>query len=199
MIRLLNLSKDFKDKSVLKDLNFVFPDQGLFVINGDNMSGKTTLFYILSLWDIQFKGTYELDGDNVLSMNAEERRNVQSKMGFVFSHANLASHLTVQENLTLGISGKNISLPFSGDPHRHPDTLSGGEEILLVLEREKHQNHTYLFLDEVTSALDDNHFKSVMAYLIELSKSRLILLNSHDERTSLYGNQLFLEKGTLHD
>ena len=42
MIRVNNLVKRFKDRNVLKCLNYEFPETGLCIIYGPSGSGKTT-------------------------------------------------------------------------------------------------------------------------------------------------------------
>ena len=47
MIELKDLSFSYGEKQVLKDLNFTFPDQGVFAVMGESGEGKTTLLRLL--------------------------------------------------------------------------------------------------------------------------------------------------------
>ena len=66
------------------------------------------------------------------------------------------------------------------------NTLSGGEELLLALDNAFNQNKKIYLLDEVTSNLDDNNFKTVIEKLINISASSLVIIVSHDERINSY-------------
>ncbi len=198
MIELKNIRKSFKDKEVLINLSYSFPDSGLFIINGDNMSGKTTLLYILAFFDSDYQGKYLFNGINVKSLNGKEKKETIKKTILVFSHGNLLPHLSVEHNAYLGTVCP-YQLEGIKDTNRNPDTLSGGEEILLILQREEHSSHSAIFFDEITSPLSDKNFSKVMNELKKMSQNKLIVLNSHDERTKVFDKQLFLEEGKLHD
>lgn len=47
MIQFLHVFKKIGDKILFSDLCYQFPDTGLFVIQGDNATGKTTLFHMM--------------------------------------------------------------------------------------------------------------------------------------------------------
>jgi len=64
MIKLRKTTKSFSDNIVLDDVDFVCPDTGIVLINGENGSGKTTLLNILDFMDEDFSGEYSFFGQN---------------------------------------------------------------------------------------------------------------------------------------
>jgi len=57
MLELQNISKVFweNSKSIFTNLNFVFPNTGLFILKGKNGVGKSTLLSILSGQDSHYE------------------------------------------------------------------------------------------------------------------------------------------------
>lgn len=190
MINLKNINKSFKDKEVLKNLTLDFPDKGLFLLTGDNGIGKTTLLYILGLLDISYSGEYILNRKKVSSMSKKEINKFrQQNISFLFSKGNLIPYLTIKENLELEVRDKRKIINFIPklDLNSKVYGLSGGEEILLALSHEIALEKRIYLMDEVTSALDDDHCEQVMKIIDDLSKNHLVIMTSHDERAHSYG------------
>ena len=55
MIKLINVNKKYDKKTIFKNINYTFPDTGLYVINGESGVGKTTLLKIIAN-RIDYKG-----------------------------------------------------------------------------------------------------------------------------------------------
>jgi putative ABC transport system permease protein len=196
MIVLRHVSKSFGKRKILDDLNFVFPENGFFLLTGHNQSGKTTLLYLLGLLDYDYQGEIAYDG-KVFSSVRESEEYRRQNISFLFSHGNLISYLNVSQNLSLGTRQK-------GTVEGIPDTqnsaaLSGGEEIRVSLQREEEFPKKILLLDEITSALDRNREEEILQTLKNLSQNRLILLATHDVRVMKEGRRLTLQDGHLYD
>jgi ABC-type multidrug transport system ATPase subunit len=199
MIELQHLTKAFGERKVLDDLSYTFPDKGLFYLQGENQAGKTTLFYILAFLDEEYTGHYYLDGKDGHQIARRDRNGKAKEVQLLFSHSNLLPHFPVRENLRLF---SNKGFPVSDYKEllgQDGNTLSGGEEILFALDMEKHSSHSVLLLDEVTSALSDQNFRKTMEAIRNLSLSRLLILNGHDERMEGIVPSLYLKEGKIHD
>lgn len=75
MIKIKNLCAEIDGKQILKDLNLEIGDGEVHAIMGPNGAGKSTLSYVLAGRD-GYKvtgGTAELDGENILEMDPDER------------------------------------------------------------------------------------------------------------------------------
>ena len=59
--------------------------------------------------------------------------------------------------------------------------FSGGELQRISLVRAILQDKPILLLDEVSSGLDDNSKRMVQALLLDLSKTKIIIMATHDE------------------
>lgn len=195
MIELKNITKRFNNNIVLDNLNYKFLETGLYIINGDNGSGKTTLSYIIGLLDNKYEGKFYFNNVDVSKLSKKENNQAREKfISYIFSKNNLIPYLNVKENLDLSNSENNfIDLEMKQDVN----TLSGGEEILLALNIEINKKKKIYILDEVTAMLDNDHFNKLMEIINNLSKEVLIIMISHDKRTSKYGKQLKLNKGKL--
>lgn len=75
MIKIKNLSAEIDGNQILKDLNLEIGDGEVHAIMGPNGAGKSTLSYVLAGRDEYevTSGTAELDGENILEMDVEER------------------------------------------------------------------------------------------------------------------------------
>lgn len=198
-IKILNLTKTIDDRLLLHDISYDFLDNNFYVIKGDNGVGKTTLLYILALLDNSYSGKIFINGNDIKELKVKDIKALRRKyISLLFSKGNLISYLTVKENRTLFLN-KNGSLLLNKniDDTQNSSTLSGGEEILVALERELSLNKKIILLDEVTASLDDLNLKNLMDILTNLSETHLIILVSHDPRTYTYGTLLEMKNGKL--
>jgi ABC-type multidrug transport system ATPase subunit len=85
---------------------------------------------------------------------------------------------------------------------RKPNELSGGQKQRVAIARALIKNPEIIMADEPTGALDSNTGKQVMDTLKELSKTKLVIVVSHDrEFAEIYGDRIIeLKDGkVLHD
>lgn len=150
------------------------PNKGLFLITGNNGTGKTTLLYILAGLDTHYTGSVTVDGKELKKMKEKERaRYRREKVSLLLPRGNLLPLLSVEESLSLGVKkGREVKSPINISLKESSFSLSGGEEILIALAYEIAKEKKIYLFDEVFDALDSNHRK-------ELSKTSLVLLVSH--------------------
>lgn len=200
MIKITNLTKKYKNNTILNNLNYTFNDHGFYIIKGYNGAGKTTLANILALIDFNFDGNVELDDVNIKKIrNINKIRN--ERITYVMPKNNLFSFLNVLENITYFNKGYDDNLVKNIDTSKSINELSGGEKLLVTLTRVLNSSKDIVILDEITSQLDKEHTLLVLNYLKELQKNKLIILISHDIRV-LNNNDvtiLDLKEGKLYD
>src|SRR5881394_725433 len=148
MISLRNLCKRFGDQVVLDDVCLEVKRGETVVLLGPSGSGKTTLLRCIVGLEQPDSGEIELDGIvlNGHDSKAERAANlkkVRERCGFVFQQFHLFPHLTVLQNLTLGLRHvrkmneqdataladvllQQVGLGHGGS--KRPVKLSGGEQ-----------------------------------------------------------------------
>lgn len=212
MIQLLHVSKKFKNEVVLKDINYKFPNKGLFAICGASGCGKTTLLNSLStLLDID--GDLLLDGTNYNKIGEKEKNEIRNnKIGFVFQDYKLFEFDSVKDNLLLAldmktnedsqVKNKRIKdlLKIVGLKNKENElvsNLSGGEKQRIALCRALINSPKVLLADEPTGNLDNENSEIVMNLLLRASKTSLVIMVSHDlNLVSKYADKiLFMKDG----
>ena len=183
MIELKSIYKRYGKYLVINNVSICFPSQGMFIINGYNGVGKTTLLNIISLMDSNFEGQIYFDGENFSNSSFRKGQSFRSKnISYVLYNNNLFSFLNAKENLLLDSNLEYTELLSDIDLDKNINHLSGGQQMLVALTRVINQRKKIILLDEVTSQLSDENVKKLMNKLIEISKQCLIILVTHDLR-----------------
>ncbi|HHY0589206.1 TPA: ABC transporter ATP-binding protein [Vibrio parahaemolyticus] len=145
-------------------------NQGEFLsILGPSGSGKSTLMNMLGCLDKPTDGEYQLGGQNVASLSANELAGIRNqKIGFVFQSFNLLEYATALDNVALplvysGIKAKErrqraaklLEQVGLGDRLDHkPNQLSGGQKQRVAIARALVNDPQIILADEPTGALD---------------------------------------------
>lgn len=183
------VTKLFRKREVLKDINFSVKRGDIIGYLGPNGAGKTTTMRIILGLLRPTSGNALVLGRN-LTENEETRRNV----GVLLEHDGLYNRMTALENLTYYAQLYDVTdkrsrieslLEFSGLTTRRNDKVgefSKGMKRKLALARAIMHQPDILFLDEPSAGLDPEAQKMVRDLLIQLSQERniTIFLNSHD-------------------
>ena len=107
VLSVTNLQKNFGKLKVLKDISFQINDGEIVTIIGSSGSGKSTLLRCMNQLEKVTKGTIEINGHTLVSMNGDTpeyaSKEVQKKIlmetGFVFQNFNLFPHYSVLRNV----------------------------------------------------------------------------------------------------
>lgn len=105
MIRIQHLHKSYKEKVILKDLNFTIPKGMVCGIVGRNGAGKTTLFNCISGVE-SYNGTI-----------AFEPKGIDKKIGYLSTVPMILSRITGEEYLRLFCHARDI-------PYKDQDTFN---------------------------------------------------------------------------
>ena len=100
MISIRNLSKSYNGAPVWENVNLDINDGETVVIIGESGGGKSTLLRCMNRLVVPDSGEILVDGVNILAPGTDINA-VRRKMGMVYQHFNLFSHLTVLENIIL--------------------------------------------------------------------------------------------------
>src|SRR5678815_1792266 len=84
MIEIKNIHKSFGDKVIIDDISAVMETGKCNLIIGASGSGKTVLTKCMIDLFKPDSGEIFYDGENMLSMNDEERKKLRQKIGMLF-------------------------------------------------------------------------------------------------------------------
>jgi polar amino acid transport system ATP-binding protein len=155
---------------------------------GPSGSGKSTLLRTLNRLYEPDRGDILLDGRSVLGDNPDRLR---QRIGMVFQHFQLFPHRTVLDNVTLAPRRLKrlgadearelglAQLDRVGLRHKaevRPATLSGGQQQRVAIARALAMSPQVMFFDEVTSALDPELVKGVLALIADLGADGMTMI-----------------------
>ena len=194
ILRLEDVSKYYKDDLIFKNVNLSIKKGEVISIVGRSGCGKSTLLKCINRLEDDYEGTIKLNGINTDAIDVVELR---QKIGMVFQDYNLFEHLTVMDNLIIGLTKikglssvrakelasdmlKRIDLTDKKD--KYPDELSGGQKQRVSIARTLLMKPDIILLDEPTSALDKEMKESVLMLINELVKEDMtLIIVSHEE------------------
>jgi tungstate transport system ATP-binding protein len=188
-----NLWKGYGDKTILKDLSYVFDEKKVYVIMGPNGSGKTTFLKICALLETPDKG--EVHYYNSTNKILPKDINLLRKITYVFPEVGIFN-TSVFDNVAYGLKIRGFNkkeinskveevLDFVGLSHKKKQnalTLSSGEAKRMGLARAMVIKPEFLFLDEPTAFVDTENTKLIERLLIKIKdqKTTTIVIATHD-------------------
>ena len=179
-------------------------------IIGPSGAGKSTLLNLIAGFVLPTQGNIWLNGENHTRSAPYER-----PVSMLFQENNLFPHLSVQQNLALGLktSLKLTALEqnqieqvvdavgLTSFLSRLPNSLSGGQKQRVALARCLLRDKPILLLDEPFSALDPELRMEMLNLIDELchSKKLTLLLVTHQpsELTGKVNRMLRIENGRI--
>ncbi|MCM1557545.1 MAG: ABC transporter ATP-binding protein [Anaeroplasma bactoclasticum] len=192
MLELRNVSKSFKNKKILNDINLIFADYGLIGITGESGSGKTTLINIISGIESPDSGYVVVDGKNVVSYETDRLHSLLKSVAYMSQRQILLNEKTVYENLKeildlyhvedenqINIVLKKVRLDEKYK-NRMVSTLSTGEAQRVCIAISLLKQSRIMVLDEATENLDKKNREFIWNILKEISKEKLVILVTHD-------------------
>lgn len=213
MIQINNLTKRYDHSVILEDTSFNFPSQGLVCLLGASGSGKSTLLNMVAGFDSDYSGDLTVCGTSISKMNADElcvyRR---ENTGFIFQNYHLLSGYTVLENILLACELNTASeeenienakellskLGLSQKIDEKIENLSGGQKQRVAIVRALISNPRIILADEPTGALDRKNSNEMMELLKEISKDRLVIVITHDQKICSFADKVIhIESGKI--
>lgn len=160
---------------------------GEFVaIMGPSGSGKTTFLNVAGLLDDFDRGTYRLDGHDVVALTDWERSALRNqKLGFIFQSFNLIPDLDVSDNVALPLRYRKLTagerrrrvdraideVGLGARMHALPDELSGGQQQRVAIARALVGEPRVLLADEPTGNLDSQMARRILELLEQVNKA----------------------------
>ena len=174
----------------------------IFVIMGLSGCGKSTLVRMLNGLISPTQGEVLLDSQNLAALSEDQLVQLRRKnISMVFQKFALMPHLTVRENIELGLSFAGLDLEkrktrsnqalkkvgLEQWSNQRPNQLSGGMQQRVGLARALAMEPDVLLMDEAFSALDPLTRAQMQDELLRIQKTeqRTIIFISHDIEEAL--------------
>jgi ATP-binding cassette ChvD family protein len=178
VVEVAGLSKGFGDRSLIEDLSFSLPPNGIVGVIGPNGVGKTTLFKMILGEEKPDHGTIKV-GDTVqISYVDQSRGRIEAEKNVWDVISDGESYIRVGKT---EIPSRAYVAAFGfkgGDQQKPAGVLSGGERNRVNLALTLKQGGNMLLLDEPTNDLDVETLSSLENALLEFPGCAVI--TSHD-------------------
>jgi ABC-type lipoprotein export system ATPase subunit len=209
MIQLKNIERNYKTGAgytwVLRRVNLDIQQGEFITVMGPSGAGKSSLLNVLALLDDQWTGEYWFREEAVHHLKRKQRGELAKKnVGMVFQSYHLLDDLTVQENIDLPLSYKDIPraqrqglvadtldrFQIVAKKDLYPSQLSGGQQQLVGIARAVIHKPSLLLADEPTGNLHSAQAKEIMELFRDLNqKGTTIVQVTHSEANAAYGSR----------
>jgi NitT/TauT family transport system ATP-binding protein len=205
------LWKEFNSQVVLENVNLHIDDHEFVTIVGASGCGKTTFLRMLLGVDSPSRGEFLIDGHVLRSEPGPDR-------GIVFQRYSLFPHLTVIENLLLGLElhGSPLlgrlfgakrrramdradqlldAVGLHSAAHKYPQQLSGGMQQRLSIAQSVICEPKILLLDEPFGALDPGITADMHALILKLwnmNKMTIFMVTHNLQESFALGTRLLV-------
>lgn len=211
MIKILGVSKKFKDKLALDNVSFDVNDGEIVGLLGENGAGKSTLLRIVSTMLIPSSGSVEVNGFDILKNPDKVRKHIGILFG---SEVGLYERLTARENLDYfaSLNGMNdearkkrvdylIDKFYFGDySEKRVLNFSKGMKQKVAIARSVIHDPDSMLFDEPDSGLDFKASKIIFDFMEECKQEgKSIIFSSHSmENIKNYSDRVVvIHKGKI--
>ena len=209
MIQLKNLERSYKTAAgqtwVLRRINLEIRQGEFITIMGPSGAGKSSLLNVLALLDDQWAGEYWFREQAVHELKRKARGELAKRnIGMVFQSYHLLDDLTVQENIDLPLSYKDVPrsqrqgmvaealdrFQIVAKKDLYPSQLSGGQQQLVGVARAVIHKPPLVLADEPTGNLHSTQAREIMELFRELNEQGTTIVQvTHSEANAAYGTR----------
>ncbi len=218
MLELKKIKKSYKTgdfkQQALKGINLKFRKNEFVAILGPSGSGKTTLLNIIGGLDRYDSGDLIINGKSTKKFKDTEWDAYRNNcIGFVFQNYNLINHITILENIEMGMTLSGISskkrkkkaldvlkrVGLKEHAYKKPNQLSGGQMQRVAIARALVNDPDIILADEPTGALDSQTSVQIMDLIKEIANDKLVVMVTHNpDLANEYANRVIeLKDGEL--
>ena len=197
MIKIVNVTKKFGEKTALKNINLEIADGETLAIIGGSGSGKSTLLRLMIGLIQPTSGEIWIGDDEISRLSEKEMMRIRLKMGMVFQYSALFDSMTVGDNVAFGlvehtdfskekiqsiVKEKLKQVGLEGVENRMPNELSGGMKKRVSLARAIAFGPEIIFYDEPSSGLDPITTNRIDELIIETQRALKVtsIVVTHD-------------------
>jgi putative ABC transport system permease protein len=199
MLQLKDITKSYKTgdftQVALNKVSLNFRESEFVAILGQSGSGKTTLLNIIGGLDQYDSGELTINGQSTKHFQDGEwdaYRN--NSVGFIFQSYNLISHLSIVDNVEMGMTLSGVSTSEKNRKaievlekvglidhiHKKPNQLSGGQMQRVAIARALANNPDIILADEPTGALDSETSEQIMELIKTIAEDKLVIMVTHN-------------------
>lgn len=191
---------------LLRRINLNIGEGEFVTVMGPSGAGKTTLLSIIGMLDDGWAGEYSFIDQQVHKLDRKKRADLNRRyIGFVFQSYHLLDNLTVQENIDVPLSYRDIAraqrtsmvadildrFQIVGKKDLYPNQLSGGQQQLVGVARAVAGNPKLILADEPTGNLHSAQAKEIMELFRKLNEQGTTIVQvTHSEANAAYGNRV---------
>ncbi|HSO66695.1 MAG TPA: ATP-binding cassette domain-containing protein [Desulfatirhabdiaceae bacterium] len=219
--------KRFGQLEVLKGVSLSADEGNVIALIGSSGSGKSTLLRCINLLETPDSGNVYISGE-LIRMKKNRRGEtvpednkqvdrIRTRLGMVFQHFNLWSHMTILENVIeapvhVMKKPKKYAIDLAmtllekvgidAKAHFYPSQLSGGQQQRAAIARALAVEPAALLVDEPTSALDPElvgEVLRVMQQLAEEGRTMIIATHEMEFARQVSSHVMFLHNGVVED
>src|SRR5271156_1140408 len=210
MITLKSVERSYKTGAgqtwVLRRVDLTINEGEFITVMGPSGAGKSSLLNVLALLDDQWAGEYWFREQAVHDLKRKQRSELAKKnIGMVFQSYHLLDDLTVQENIDLPLSYKDIprgqrqgmvaetldNFQIVAKKDLYPNQLSGGQQQLVGVARAVIHRPALLLADEPTGNLHSSQAKEIMELFTRLNQEGTTIVQvTHSEVNASYGSRV---------
>ena len=200
MVDAKNIAKHYGNIEVLKGVNLQVKRGEVTCLIGPSGSGKSTLLRCINHLEKHDAGElfvdgnlvgYELKDNKLYERKSNEICQSRSEIGMVFQRFNLFAHLTVLDNITIGMIRVRGIAPdkaaekakellrrvgLENKESNYPSQLSGGQQQRVAIARALAMEPKLMLFDEPTSALDPELVGEVLDVMKDLANSGMTMI-----------------------
>lgn len=198
MIRFQEITKNFKNKKVLKGISFEVKKGQLAALIGESGCGKTTTLKMINRLINPTSGQILINGTDIKN---QDMIRLRRQMGYVIQQTGLFPHMTIKENIEIipkveGIEKAAmekrtcelmdmVGLSASEYLNRYPTELSGGQQQRIGVARAFAMDPEIILMDEPFSALDpitrSNLQDELLSWQSQFKKTIVFVTHDMDE------------------
>jgi len=183
LLRLQNVEVHYQKVAALKGISIDVDESDFVTLIGSNGAGKSTTLRTISGLTQPSSGEIYFDGKRIDELSADKIL----KMGIahVPEGRRVFKGLTVLENLQLGAFTRSDKVAIQKDlesvyghfprlrerEHQQANTMSGGEQQMIVIGRALMSNPRMLLLDEPSLGLAPVIVQEIVRILVEINKN----------------------------
>ena len=224
LLEIYDVRKSYGSREVLKGVSLRLDRGKVMCLIGPSGAGKSTLLRCINHLERVDSGLIVVDGELIAYRYHDGRLNEmreseiavqRSRIGMVFQHFNLFSHLTALENIAIGpmkIKGVRREearalaqrlldeVGLSDKASAYPAQLSGGQAQRVGIARALAMEPALLLFDEPTSALDPElvgDVLEVMSHLADRGMTMLVVTHEMDFARAVADMVVFMADGSI--